>query len=544
VAADLDGDGEDDLVLGGVSGETGQLFSNLGGGQFLGYGGTVFNDASAMADGPTLAIDADADGALDLLVTKAGVGVEARGYQPHLFLNDRTGRFRIAPDDFLPPLPISVGAAAAADFERSGHVGVFIGGRIVPGEYPKSPRSVLLAWRAGKFVDVTAEVAPTLANRGMVTAALWSDVDGDGWPDLLVAYDWGSVTCYRNHEGRRFEDASEQLGFSAAGNGWWRSLAAADFNGDGRPDYFVGNVGLNTRYGSAASLYAGVVLAGSAPGIVETQEEGGKVYSLRSREVLGQVFPSILRQFPTADAYSRATMEDVFGADALAAATKLTATELRSGVFLSQPDGTFRFSPLPRLAQIAPIFGVAAGDFDGDGRADLIVVGNSFAPPSETTRFDGGVGWLLRGDGHGQFLPVPVAECGWIVPRDAKALAVIDFDQDGWPDFFVTRNNDTPLAFRNAGVTGRRSFGVRLRGPAGNPNAAGARLTLTLADGTTQVAEISAGSGYFSQSTATSFFGYADANPPKELKVRWPDGRTSSQTLTSVPSRLIRISSP
>ena len=548
--ADFDGDGEDDLALGGVSGESGRLLSNLGDGQFFAYGANVFRENVSVADGPILALDADADGDLDLLVTKAGVAApaDAPAYQPHLWLNDGRGRFAPAPAGMLPALPISVGAVAAADFEHSGRLGIFIGGRVVPGRYPQAPRSALLAWRDGRYVDVTAEFAPSLATRGMVTAALWSDVDGDGWPDLLVAYDWGPVACYRNVNGKHFEDVTEKLGFASAGTGWWRSLAAADFNGDGRPDYVVGNIGLNTRYHASADepavLYANVVLDGSAPQLVEAQAEVGKWYPLRTRETLMSVFPSLARRFPTAESYAQATLEEVFPATVLAAATRFAATELRSGVFLSQPDGTYRFTPLPRLAQIAPVHGIVAGDCDGDGRTDVILAGNSYAPIPESGRFDGGLGWLLRGDGAGGFTPVPPAESGFIVPGDARALALADLNQDGWPDVFVTRNNDVPLAFLNRGQPGRHSFGVALRGAPGNPTSVGARLTLQLAGGSSQTTEISAGSGYLAQSSATVFFGYPDSDLPVRLRIRWPDGRETERAFTAPPPKLLRLSLP
>jgi hypothetical protein len=548
--ADLDGDGEDDLVVGGVAGESGQLFSNLGGGHFLAYGGSVFRDAITVGDGPILAFDADADGDLDLLVTKTGVAEvpDAPVYQPRLFINNGRGRFAAAPAGALPAFPISVGAVAAADFEHTGRLGVFLGGRVVPDNYSQAPRSMLLASRDGRLVDVTAEMAPALGERGMVTAALWSDVDGDGWSDLLVAYEWGPVACYRNIDGKRFEDVSDKFGFTSAGRGWWRSLAAADFNGDGRPDYAVGNVGLNTPYRASTSepavLYAGVVLNDSAPQLVEAKFESGRWYPSRDREAMVKAFPLLAARFPTAESYARASLEEVFPPAALDAAKKYVATELRSGIFLSQPDGTYKFSALPRLAQIAPITGMVAGDFDGDGRADLMVVGNSYAPIPEIGRFDGGVGWLLRSDGHGEFKPAPPGESGFIVRHDAKALAVSDLNQDGWPDVFVTRNNDVALTFINHGAAGRHSFGVALRSAAGNPTTVGARLTLRLADGSTQTSEVTAGSGYFAQSSATIFFGYPDSALPVLLKIRWPDGRESERAFSTPPPKLLRLSAP
>jgi len=550
VAADLDGDGEDDLVLGGAAGENARLLSNLGGGQYLEYGSTLFSANAAVEDGPILALDVDGDGDLDLLATKAGNAAPAGvgAYQPRLFLNDGRGRFEPAPADLLPSSPISTGAAAAADFEHSGRPGVFLGARFVPGRYPETPRSVLLAWRDRRYADVTDALAPALARCGLVTAALWSDVDGDGWIDLLVACEWGTVHVFRNVEGQRLEDVSEKLGFTAAGTGWWTALAAADFNGDGRPDYVAGNVGLNTRYhatpAAPAVLYAGVELDGSAPGLVEAEFVDDQWYPLRDRDTLVRAFPSLGRRFPTTESYARAKLAEVFPGDALTKATKLAATGLASGVFLSQPDGTYRFTPLPRLAQIAPLQGTAAGDFDGDGRADILAIGNSFAPLPEAGRFDGGIGWLLRGDGRGGFTVVPTTESGIIVRRDAKALAVLDFDRDGWPDFFVTRNNDRMLAFRNGGRAGRHSFGVVLRGAPGNPPAIGARLTLTLSDGSTQMVELAAGSGYFTQSSATAFFGYPDGAPPRELLIRWPDGRTSTRSFTTPPSGILTCTAP
>ena len=351
----------------------------------------------------------------------------------------------------------------------------------------------------------------------MVTAALWSDVDGDGWPDLIVAYDWGQVACYRNLGGKKFEDISDRLGFGSGGTGRWSSLASCwDFNGDEKAGLTLSSaISVLTRLitplpAEPTVLYAGVSVEGSAPQLVEAQSEAGRWYPLRNRETLLKVFPALARRFPTAESYAKATLEEVFPPESLSTAVKFAATELRSGVLLSQPDGTYRFSPLPRLAQIAPIEGLAAGDFDGDGCADILLVGNLHNPIPEIGRFDGGLGWLLRGDGRGGFTPAAAAESGFVVPGDARALAVTDLDQDGWPDALVTRNNDRALLFLNHPLPGRHGFGIALQGPPGNPTAIGARLTLTLADGTTQTAEVGAGTGYFAQSSSTVFFGYTD----------------------------------
>jgi hypothetical protein len=365
-------------------------------------------------------------------------------------------------------------------------------------------------------------------------------VDGDGWPDLLVTVEWGNVMYFHNNQGRAFEDWTERSGFASAGTGWWSSIAAADFNGDGRLDYVVGNVGLNTQYSASPShpalLYYGDFNGDGGAQIVEATYEGDRLVPWRNSKQLGAVMPWILKRFPRNDDYAGATLAEILGDDKLAAAKRFAATELRSGVLLSQPDGTHRFEPLPRIAQIAPIFGLAACDIDGDGNADIYAVQNSYSPIPSIGRFDGGLSQMLRGDGRGNFTPVVPAESGLVVPRDAKGLAVLDIDNDGWPDFFVTRNNAPTLAFQNRRLPGRRSLCVRFRGPTSNPSAVGARATAEHADGSTQVGEVWAGSSYYSQSSAACFFGSLESNPIRRIRVRWPSG-LSPDTVHEVPAQ-------
>ncbi len=529
---DVFGDGRDSVVVGGTTQDSLRILRAAPSGQFVAADASAVATGASVDDGPVLLFDSAGTGRADLLVTKGGNSLPAgsQEYQPRLFLNDGHGGFQPAPGDALPPLPVSAGAIAAADFDHSGRLGLFIGGRVQPGHYPLPPQSALLANRGGKFEDVTDTLAPGLREVGMVTSALWTDVDGDGWPDLLVALDWGNVKYFHNSKGKGFEDWTEKAGFASAGTGWWTSIAAADFNGDGKIDYVVGNVGLNTHFRAdpahPALLYSGN-FKGSGTQLIEGYYEGDTLYPWRSRRDLSTALPSILKRFPTSDSYGSATLGELVGEDKLAKARRFAATELRSGVFLSQADGTFRFEPLPRVAQISPLQGMVAGDFGGDGHAGIYALQNSFAPVAAIGRFDGGLSQLIRGDGHGHFTAVPPVESGLIVPGDAKALALIDFDQGGWPDFLVTRNDNTTLAFHNGGVPGRNSVRVVLHGAAGNPTAVGARVAVELADGTTQVSEVYAGSGYYSQSTPACFFGYPDGNPPRKIRIRWPSGRSS-----------------
>jgi hypothetical protein len=523
-----------------------------------------------------LLFDARGTGHADLLVTRGGVAqpADSSEYQPKLWLNDGAGHFTAAPADALPALPISIGAVAAADFDRDGKLDLFIGGRVVPGEFPKAPRSALLLNRGGKFEDATDRLAPSLRNLGLVTGAIWSDVDGDGWIDLLVTLEWGQVKYFHNRSGQGFDDWTEQAGFARAGNGWWRSIASADFNGDGKPDFVVGNAGLNTQYQVDAEhpalLFAGDFSGRGTTALIEAYEENGRVYPWRSRRDLATAMPTLLRRYPKNDAYAQATLPEIVGQAKLNAATKLSATELESGIFLSQPDGTYRFEPLPRIAQIAPLNGMAVGDFDGDGFLDIYAVQNSYEPTPAVGRFDGGLSQLLRGDGHGHFTAVPVNESGLLVPGDAKALAVLDLNDDGWPDFVVTRNNDTSLAFvNNAGnadlqgfvdnvgnapsrpFANRRDGGsshtpyhslrLTLRGHAGNPAAIGARVTAMYVDSHQATQEVTAGSGHYSQSTSSLFFGWTDQTRLKEFQVRWPDGKTETlRAETSARTQTIR----
>ena len=531
---DVNADGRDDLVMGGTTRDP--LAIRLAGETppFAAMDARSLAGAPTVNDGPILILDVNGDDHNDLLVARGGVTmpVGSVDFQPRLFLGDGHGGFATSIADALPPLPISAGALVAADLDRDGDLDVFLGGRVVPGRYPRAPRSALLVNQGGLFVDVTAHLAPGLETVGMVSSALWSDVDGDGWMDLVVALEWGGVRLWRNRDGQGFEDHSEAAGFASAGTGWWSSLAAGDFNGDGRPDIVVGNTGLNTPYEASpeqpALLFLGEFEPGRPPQLVEARHDGPRLVPWRSRRHLGSAIRSILKEFPTNDAFARATVGELVGEERLAAAQRFAATELRSGLLLSEAGDRHRFVPLPRLAQIAPLQGMAVGDFDRDGHLDVYALQNSHAPIPSVGRFAGGVSVVLRGDGAGGFAPMPPADSGLVVRGDARALVMTDYDGDGRADFVVSRSNSSTLAFRgrDAGIE-TFPLAVVLSGRQGNRRAIGARVALVTRSGAAQGLEIAAGSGVWSHSGARAFFGWTEDDPPEELRVRWPWGGIS-----------------
>ena len=436
VSADVDGDGRADLFVSGSSGQAGQLWIAQADGTFAPAAAQPWSAAAEADDLDASFIDVDGDGDQDLALAAGGI-VHAEGdprLHDRLYLNDGRGTFSPAPEGTLPADGASTGALATADFDGDGRADLFVGGRVVPGKYPATPRSFLYRNTGGRFVDATDELAPGLRTIGMVTDATFADIDGDARPDLVLALEWGPVAVWRN-TGRGFEDITASAGL-APRSGWWSALAIADVDADGRPDIVAGNVGLNTKYraspGAPAVLFAGVFDDSGREHLVEAHSVDGRLMPVRGRSKLAYAFPWLPKKFTTYTAFGEATVEEIFGADRLAGVRRLEATELASGIFLNRAAAgggvRFEFQSLPRFAQLAPINAIVARDLDGDGALDLICVGNHFGPEPSTGRFDGSVGAFLRGDGRGGFTAVPPAESGLVVPGDARAAALVPLD--------------------------------------------------------------------------------------------------------------------
>lgn len=497
---DANGDGLEDVFVGGAYRHSGHLFVQRPDGSFDGR--PLGSEPSYEEDTAPLFFDADGDGNLDLYVA-AGSSEFPTGsehLQDRLYLNDGTGSFSLA-RDALPSLTSSTGPVTAADYDQDGDLDLFVGGRLVPGRYPSSPRSYLLRNDAKSesgtgsvsFSDVTQSLAPDLQRAGMVTSSLWTDFNTDGRVDLIVVGEFMPIRFFEN-TGDQFREITEQTGLSHT-TGWWNSITGADFDRDGDTDYVVGNLGKNTRYEASSeepvTLYAGDFDRNRHIDPILAHFVQGKEVPVHRRDPLRTQLPKLRQRFPDYERYATATMADLLSKKERRQATILRATRFESSYIENLGDGRFTIRPLPPQAQLAPLYGVLPAYVTRDGNLDLLAVGNSYAPDIITGRHDAFVGLLLQGDGAGNFEAVSHRKSGFFVDGDAKGLARFH-GPDGTPMFVATQNDDSTHVFQQVGRETR---------PTVTPNPQIAYAEILYPDSTVQRRERYYGSGYQSQSS-------------------------------------------
>ncbi len=427
---DVNRDGLDDVFIGGAAGVPGRLFIQRKDGSFVeSTQGQPWAADKDYEDWGALFFDANGDGLPDLYVASGGYPLApgSRLLQDRLYINRGDGRF-VRDRRALPEMPTSTAAVAAGDFTGDGRLDLFVGGRLSPRNYPYPTRSYLLRNDGGHFTDVTEEVAPELVHPGgMITAAVWIDFDGDGRLDLVTAGEWMPIEFYHN-EGARFRNVTASMGLPPT-RGWWYSLAAGDFNHDGRPDLVAGNLGLNYSYTTSPQgkfgIYAADFTGNRTTDIVLTQEIAGTEYPFFGLARLGRAIYPLAVRFPTYASFAEASLRQMFDSSQLRRAVHYEADTFASLYLQNTGNGTFTSAALPNLAQISPIKGIIAHDVDGDGNLDLLVAGNLYESEPNTPRADAGNGLWLKGDGHGHFTPVPPGESGFLAPLDVAGLALI-----------------------------------------------------------------------------------------------------------------------
>ncbi|MEP7258062.1 MAG: VCBS repeat-containing protein [Flavitalea sp.] len=404
---DINGDGREDFFAGAASGSTGSFFLQQANGKFI---NRLLPDTNAADNMGALLFDADSDGDLDLFLTAGGTSTKKKGdpiYRNKFYLNDGKGNF--SPMQGFPKVITPASGVRGADYDQDGDIDLFICGRISPGEYPYSPQSFLLRNdsknKVAAFTDITHSAGADLSTLGMVSDALWTDFDNDGWVDLLVAGEFMPLRFFKNEKGK-FREITGQTGLANTG-GWWNSLVAGDFDKDGDIDYIAGNLGLNGPYKASATepvcVYGSDYDKNGRLDPILCHFINGVEYMVHSRDDINKQMTAMRGRFRSYEAYAEVPFREALRKDEIAEAYTLKAERFETSYIENLGSGKFAIRALPLEAQFSPVYGMLCKDFDGDGNLDVLCVGNSFSTEVQTGRYDAQGSVVMHGDGKGNF---------------------------------------------------------------------------------------------------------------------------------------------
>jgi len=427
VKADINGDGLEDVYVGGGYGKPGQLFIQNKGGGFVAKRETAFETDAKYTDAAAVFFDANGDGKPDLYVCSGGydnIPANSEVLQDRLYLNDGKGNFTKAVNA-LPPMPGSKSCIKVADLNGDGHPDLFVGGRVVPGNYPETPESyILINDGKGHFTNQTQQWAPQLQHIGMVTGAAFVDMNGDHKPDLVLVGEWMPITILINTNGKLTDQTKNYLDKDYSG--WWNTLEVADINHDGFPDLIVGNEGVNTQYKGtdaepAEMVYKDFDNNGSIDPILCFYIQH-KSYPYLTRDELFDQVSMMRSRFPDYESFANATINELFKPEELQGAHHLKANDFNTTCFLSNHSHKLVEKPLPAQAQNSPIFTITTLDYDHDGNIDLLLCGNINRARLRFGKYDANYGVLLKGDGKGNFAYIPQLQSGFKITGDVRSV--------------------------------------------------------------------------------------------------------------------------
>jgi hypothetical protein len=437
-AGDLNGDGLDDMIIGGNANYGAAILAQQINGTFLQkmLEQKPDNNAKQFQDMGIALFDADGDGDNDIYLSHGGYESKSNTdiYQDRFYINDGKGNFELdslaIPQNFT-----SKSCVRAMDYDKDGDLDLFIAGRVSPWNYPKPVSSYIYRndSKQGqlKFTDVTTQVAKDLNNIGLVCDAMFTDFDNDGWPDLLLAGEWMPLTFFKNEKGL-FKNVTTASGISDQ-IGWWNSIAAGDFDNDGDIDYVAGNLGQNSFYKASdqypVSVYAkdfdsnGSYDAFPSLFLPTSQEDTTKKeYPAQTRDDIIKQMIGMRSKFQNYKSFATTTMDKVFTKEQLKDALIVKANNFNSSYCRNDGNGKFTLAPLPLQAQLSALNGMMVDDFDGDGNLDLAINTNDYGTDVTVGRYDALNGLLMKGDGKGNFISLSILESGIFIPGNGKAM--------------------------------------------------------------------------------------------------------------------------
>ncbi len=448
---DVNRDRREDIFIGGAAGQPGAVYlQNAGGGFTLKASAAISADLN-YEDTAAELLDVDGDNDLDLYVGSGGYEFEkdSQLLEDRIYINDGKGGFTKSKTN-LSITRISTGSVKSSDIDADGDIDIFVGGRVVPGLYPSTPESRLLINDGkGNYSDATNKIAAAIKNVGMVTDALWIDVNNDKREDLIVVGEWMPVKVFLNKNGKLADASSTYIKF--ASTGWWNRIYADDMDGDGDKDLIIGNLGLNAQFHASEKepmelYYKDFDENGSIDPILCYYIKGVS-YPAASRDDLMEQLPSLKKKFLKYHKYSTATISDLFTPEQLGD-VKVLKSEILETVYLENTGKGFNLKKLPVEAQYAPVYGIAALDVNNDGKKDLVFAGNNSWTRIKFGHFTSSNGTLLTGNGTGQFRYVPQWMSGLKIRGNVRSLQVARSEKDTRGQLIFGINDSPAMTIR------------------------------------------------------------------------------------------------
>ncbi len=445
---DVNGDGLEDIYLGGAAGQEKKLFIQNVAGKFIPSNQPDFDLDKTTENADALFFDADKDQDLDLFIVTGSNEFEPNAAELHdlLYLNDGKGHF--TRDIRFPSIYENGSCAAAADFDKDGDLDLFVGTRMISGKYGLNPSSnFFINDGTGNFKNLSKRYMPQIKDLGMVTDAEWADIDKDGFQDLVITQDWGGIAIFKNEKGRQIT-YSETIVDS---EGMWNCLKPADIDGDGDIDFIAGNLGENTKLFASLETPATLHINdfdknGTYEQIISCKTEDGKSYPMLLKPDLQRAVPSIKTKFIKYVDYASKTVSEIFAEDQMKDCVVKSAKTLKSSFLINDGKGHFILKALPNEVQYSTLNAIETGDFDMDGNLDIALAGNFYDVLPEIGRYDANYGLMLKGKGKGDFKLIKSAESGFRSNGQVRKMFLVKGKSN--ITLVLAKNNDNAQVFK------------------------------------------------------------------------------------------------